>query len=146
MSRWLWRTHREKLLYLVIGGWNTLFQYGVFSLCWYLLSPHWPPAAILLTTYVIGSVNGFLGFRFIVFGASGRHPLLEYLKYQTVYLPLLGLNLVALTLLLRYRIERLRDPGGVRRVRARCGVPGQQVLCVPPHSPAAGYRMSPAAH
>lgn len=102
MSRWLWRTHREKLLYLVVGGWNTLFQYGVFSLCWYLLSPHWPPVAILLTAYVIGSVNGFLGFRFIVFGTSGRHPLLEYLKYQAVYLPLLGLNLVALPLLLRY--------------------------------------------
>lgn len=94
--------HREKLLYLVVGGWNTLFQYAVFSLCWYLLSPHWPPAAILLTAYVIGSVNGFLGFRYIVFGASGRHPLLEYLKYQAVYLPLLGLNLVALPLLLRY--------------------------------------------
>jgi putative flippase GtrA len=95
-------THREKILYLVVGGWNTLFQYGVFSLCWYLLSPYWPPVPILLLSYVIGSVNGFLGFRFIVFGASGTHPLLEYLRFQLVYLPLLALNLVGLPLLLRH--------------------------------------------
>ena len=54
--------HHEKLLYLVVGGWNVLFQYGVFSLCWYLLSPLWPPIPILLIAYLIASVNGFLGF------------------------------------------------------------------------------------
>jgi len=93
--------HREKLLYLIVGGWNTLFQYGVFSLCWYLLSPVWPPTPILLISYVIGSVNGFLGFRYIVFKPT-RHPLLEYLKFQVVYLPLLVLNLVGLPLLLKH--------------------------------------------
>lgn len=94
--------HRQKLLYLVVGGWNTVFQYGVFSLCWYYLSPNWPSTAILVTSYFIGSINGFLGFRFIVFGASGRHPVLEYIKYQAVYLPILGINLVGLPLLLNH--------------------------------------------
>lgn len=95
------RRHREKLLYLVVGGWNTLFQYGVFSLCWYLLSPHWPPAFILLVAYLIASVNGFLGFRHIVFKPK-RHPLFEYVKYQLVYLPLLGLNMIVLPALLKH--------------------------------------------
>ena len=93
--------HREKLLYLVVGGWNTLFQYGVFSLCWYLLSPHLGPIPILLISYLIASANGFLGFRYIVFKPK-RHPLLEYLKFQVVYLPLLVLNMVGLPLLLKH--------------------------------------------
>src|SRR5450759_4493480 len=92
--------HREKLLYLVVGGWNTLFQYGVFSLCWYLLSPVWPPIPILLISYLIASVNGFLGFRYIVFKPK-RHPLLECLTFQVVYVPLLVLNMVGLPLLLK---------------------------------------------
>ena len=97
----LLNAHREKLLYLVVGGWNVLFQYGVFSLCWYLLSPVWPPIPILLTAYLIGSVNGFLGFRYVVFQPAS-HPLLEYLKFQVVYLPLLLLNLVGLPLMLAH--------------------------------------------
>jgi len=34
--------HHEKLLYLVVGSWNTLFQYGVFSLCWSFLRAKTP--------------------------------------------------------------------------------------------------------
>jgi putative flippase GtrA len=96
-----WRRYRQQILYLIVGGWNTVFQYGVFSLCWYLLHTHLGPDTILLIAYVIGSVNGFLGFRYIVF-APASHPLIEYLKYQVVYAPLLALNIIALPLLLRH--------------------------------------------
>jgi len=85
-----------------VGGWNTLFTYVSFSLLYYLLSPGLHPSVILALSYVLASVNGFLGFRFIVFGASGSHPLVEYLRYQAVYLPLLALNLVLLPLLLQH--------------------------------------------
>jgi putative flippase GtrA len=95
----LYRTHREKVLYLIVGAWNTAFQYGVFVVCWYFLSPHLHPVPILCIAYVIASVNGFLGFRYIVFGPTG-HPLLEYARYQLVYVPLLVINFVGLPLLL----------------------------------------------
>ena len=95
----LLRNHREKVLYLIVGAWNTAFQYGVFALCWYLLSPHLHPVPILCIAYVIASVNGFLGFRYIVFGPTGR-PLIQYVRYQLVYVPLLVINLVGLPLLL----------------------------------------------
>ena len=98
----LWHSHREKMLYLVVGGWNTLFTWLSFSLLYYFLSPYVYSSLILVASYLIASVNGFLGFRYIVFGASGRHPLLEYIKYQVVYLPLLGLNMVILPLLLAH--------------------------------------------
>jgi len=96
-----WTTHREKLLYLVVGGWNTLFSYGCFSLCYYLLHGHVHPSLILLIAYLVASVNGFIGFRYIVFRSEGR-PLAEYLRYQLVYAPLLVLNMVILPLALRY--------------------------------------------
>ena len=97
----LLRKHHEAVLYLIVGAWNTLFQYAVFAVCWYFLSPHLQPDLVLLIAYLIASVNGFLGFRYIVFKPAS-HPLVEYLKFQLVYLPLLALNMVVLPLLLRH--------------------------------------------
>lgn len=97
----MWRAHREKILYLVVGAWNTLFQYLSFSLLYYLLHDHVFSSVILLMSYVLSSINGFLGFRYVVFQSRG-HPLSEYLRFQAVYLPLLILNMVALPLFLEY--------------------------------------------
>jgi putative flippase GtrA len=97
----LYRAHREKVLYLIVGGWNTAFQYGVFSLCWYLLGNHVHPVLILLVSYLVASVNGFLSFRYLVFRPVS-HPLVEYLRYQAVYIPILVLNMVALPLILKH--------------------------------------------
>ena len=97
----LLRAHRQKVLYLVVGGWNTVFQYSCFSLLYYVLHRHLFSSAIVLLSYFISSINGFLGFRYIVFGPTG-HPLLEYLKFQTVYVPLLVVNMAVLPLALRY--------------------------------------------
>lgn len=69
---------------------------------YYLLNGSVYTFIILILGYVIASVNGFLGFRFIVFGATGSHPVVQYLKYQAVYLPMLGLNLVFLPFMLSH--------------------------------------------
>ena len=97
----VWTAHREKILYLVVGAWNTLVQYAVFSVCWFLLHQHLHPDLVLLVAYLIASVNGFLGFRYIVFRSRG-HVFIEYLKFQVVYLPLLMVNMVVLPVLLAY--------------------------------------------
>jgi putative flippase GtrA len=97
----LYRAHKQKILFLLVGGWNTAFQYGVFALCWYLLGSHLHSVLVLLISYLIASVNGFLGFRYVVFGPA-RHPLIEYLRFQLIYIPLLALNMVALPLLLEH--------------------------------------------
>lgn len=103
MRHWqrLWVRYREQILYLIVGAWNTLFQYGCFSLCYYLLHDSVHPSVIILISYVIGSVNGFLGFRYVVFRSQG-HPLKEYVKYQLVYGPLLVINMLVLPLALEY--------------------------------------------
>lgn len=101
LARATWDGHRDKVLYLVVGGWNTVFQYVVFSVCWYFLQDVWHPDAILLLAYLIASVNGFVCFRYIVFKPTS-HPLLEYAKYQMIYLPMLVINMVILPLLLKH--------------------------------------------
>jgi len=65
------RAHREKLLYLVVGGWNTLFQYVSFSVLYYLLHAQLFSSVILFLSYALSSINGFLGFRYVVFKSNG---------------------------------------------------------------------------
>lgn len=99
--RKLMGAHREKFLYLAVGAWNTLFQFVSFSLLYYLLQDHLHPSVILFLSYVLSSINGFLGFRYIVFRTEG-HPLVQYLRFQLVYVPLLVVNMVLLPLALAY--------------------------------------------
>ena len=96
-----WPRHRQKVLYLVVGGWNTLIAYGSFALLYYLLHDRLAPSVILAIGYAAASVNGYLTFRYIVF-TPVRHPVIGYVRYQAVYLPILGINLVVLPLALTY--------------------------------------------
>jgi putative flippase GtrA len=96
-----WPRHREKAMYLVVGGWNSFVAYGCFSVLYYLLNERLAPSAILTIAYAVASVNGYLTFRYFVF-TPVRHPVVEYLRYQAVYLPILAVNLVALPLALMY--------------------------------------------
>ncbi len=95
------RRHREKLLYLVVGAWNTFFGYACFSLLYYLLQGLVFPSLILVIAYAASSVNGFLGYRYWVFRSAG-HPVAQYVRFQFVYLPLLLVNVVLLPLALAY--------------------------------------------
>jgi putative flippase GtrA len=88
-------------MYLVVGGWNTLFTYVCFSVLYYFLHDSLAPSVILTLVWAIASVNGYLTFRYLVF-TPVRHPVVEYLRYQAVYLPILALNLVGLPLALEH--------------------------------------------
>ena len=104
LQRWAlehWPRHRQKVRYLIVGGWNSLFAYGCFAILYHLLRDHLAPAAILTVSYAVASVNGYLTFRYLVFKRT-RHPVVEYLRYQAVYLPILAVNLLVLPLALMY--------------------------------------------
>ena len=88
-------------MYLVVGGWNSAFAYACFSVLYYLLSDRLAPSLILVLAYAVASVNGYLTFRYLVFHPV-RNALVEYLRYQAVYLPILAVNAVALPLALTY--------------------------------------------
>jgi putative flippase GtrA len=101
VADYFWNAHRDKMLYLLVGGWNTLFQWTTFSALYYLLGGFLFSSWILVITKVFASLNGFLCYRYIVFG-SRDHPVKEFLRFQLVYLPLFLVNLVVLPLALAY--------------------------------------------
>jgi putative flippase GtrA len=97
---------REQILYVVVGGWNTLFGYGIFALAYHLLHdvagvPKIPGSmAALIVGNIIGVANNYVLYRTIVFRSHG--PIWRELpRFMLVYLVALAVNLVALPLALR---------------------------------------------
>lgn len=91
---------REQLLYLVIGGWNTVFGYGVWAVMNYLLADHLHYLAIVVLSWPIAVLNAYVGYRYIVFRSRG--PILRELpRFSVVYLVSLIANLALLPIALR---------------------------------------------
>jgi putative flippase GtrA len=76
---------RQVLRYLVVGGWNTLFGYGLFAFFTHLLR-HVPYGYLpaLVAANVIAVSVAFLGYKWFVFRTAGNY-LREWLKTMTVY-------------------------------------------------------------
>jgi putative flippase GtrA len=91
-------------MYLLVGGWNTVFWYACFAVLYYLLWQRLAPSVIVVIAYLIATMNGFLTFRYLVFKPV-RNPIVEYFRFQGVYLPILVLNVVALPLALSMNLS-----------------------------------------
>jgi putative flippase GtrA len=86
---------REQVLYLVVGGWNTVFGYCVWALMQYLLGAYVPYLVIVLLSWPIAVLDAYLGYRYIVFRSRG--PILRELpRFSLVYVVTLVVNLVLL--------------------------------------------------
>jgi putative flippase GtrA len=86
---------REQLLYLVVGGWNTVFGYGVWALLQYLLGEHLHYLVIVLLSWPIAVLNAYLGYRYVVFRSRG--PIFRELpRFSLVYVLTLLANLALL--------------------------------------------------
>jgi putative flippase GtrA len=86
---------REQLLYLVFGGWNTVFGYGVWALLQYLLGGYLPYLVVVVLAWPIAVLNAYLGYRYVVFRSRG--PVLRELpRFSLVYLVTLVVNLALL--------------------------------------------------
>jgi putative flippase GtrA len=91
---------REQLLYLVVGGWNTVFGYGVWALLQYLLGDHLHYLVVIVLSWPFAVLNAYLGYRYIVFRSRG--PVLRELpRFSLVYLATLLVNLALLPVALR---------------------------------------------
>jgi putative flippase GtrA len=91
---------REQVLYLVVGGWNTLFGYGVWALMQYLLGDELPYLVVVVLVWPIVVLNAYLCYRYIVFRSRG--PVLRELpRFSLVYLATLLANLALLPVALR---------------------------------------------
>jgi putative flippase GtrA len=91
---------REQLLYLVVGGWNTVFGYGAWALMQYLLGDYLNYLVVIVLAWPINVLNAYLGYRYIVF--RSRSPVLKELpRFSLVYLATLLVNLALLPVALR---------------------------------------------
>ena len=88
-------------MFLLVGGWNTLFGYAVFAGFYWALHTRVPLAAVIVVAYVVGILNNFLLYKYLVFRTRGHHAR-EALRFVVVYAPLLAANLIVLPLALRY--------------------------------------------
>jgi putative flippase GtrA len=91
---------REQLLYLVVGGWNTVFGYVVWALMQYLLGDYLPYYVVILLAWPVAVLNAYLGYRYVVFRSRG--PVLRELpRFSIVYAATLVANLALLPIALR---------------------------------------------
>jgi putative flippase GtrA len=86
---------REQLLYLVVGGWNTVFGYGAWALLQYLLGDHLHYLVVVVLSWPIAVLNAYLGYRYVVF-RSRASVFKELPRFSLVYLATLVVNLALL--------------------------------------------------
>jgi putative flippase GtrA len=91
---------REQLLYLAVGGWNTVFGYAAWALLQYLLGDHLHYLVIVVLSWPIAVLNAYLGYRYVVFRSRGS-VFRELPRFSLVYLVTLLVNLVLLPIALR---------------------------------------------
>lgn len=85
--------------FVLVGGWNTVFGYGVYAAFTYLLTGRVPHAYMLASVLanIIAITMAYLGHKFVTFRTRGNY-LREYLRFYAVYgvTALVGLALLPL--------------------------------------------------
>jgi len=93
------RSRREQLLYLIVGGWNTLFGYLIWALLQYLLHDYVYYLVILVLAWFPAVLNAYFGYRIVVFRSRGK-IWRELPRFSMVYVGSLCITLVCLPILL----------------------------------------------
>ena len=88
----------ERARFLITGGINTLVGYGLFALVQATAGPLIGYLASLLIAHLLTSLLAFTLYRRYVFRVTGSR-LLDFVRFQTVYLIPLAANVIALPLL-----------------------------------------------
>jgi len=86
--------------FLVTGGFNTVFSYAVFSGLYFAFSEKVNYMVILTISTVISVTNAYICHKFFVFRTKGGY-LREYLRFYAVYSVQIGINYVALPVLIK---------------------------------------------
>lgn len=85
----------EKLRYLLAGGYNIVFGYGLFAILILILGDHVHYLLILPVSHLIAVTNAYHAYRLFVFRDATR-GMKSYLRFHSVYLGSLGFGMVGL--------------------------------------------------
>ena len=89
----------ERMRFLIIGGVNTVVAYALFVLFELTLGGRY--FLSLFLAYLLATVLAFVLHRRFTFGVTGRHSLLlDFLRFESVYVVMFLLNAALLPLLI----------------------------------------------
>jgi putative flippase GtrA len=91
-------TRQQGLRYLVIGGWNTLFGFGMFSVLQIAFGDEINYLILLTFSTILAILNAYVGYRLFVFKVKGRW-IRDLGRFSLVYVTSYLFNLAALPLL-----------------------------------------------
>ena len=95
----LMAARREQILYLAVGGWNTVFGYAEWAVLQFILGHHLHYLVIVVISWPIAVLNAYIGYRYIVFRSRGL-ILRELPRFASVYVSTLLATLVVLPIAL----------------------------------------------
>ncbi len=78
------KKNEEKVRYLIVGGWNTVFGYLSFAILYYTLSHIIHYTVLLVISYIISISNAYFCYKFFVFRTKGNY-LREYMRFYLIY-------------------------------------------------------------
>lgn len=90
----------EKLRFVVVGGFNTVLGFGAFALIQFLIGAWVGEVLVLVLAHISVSSIAFILHRRITFRVDGN-VVIDFLRFQSVYIIPIGINLVILPLLVR---------------------------------------------
>ena len=93
--------HRDKIWYLLVGAWNTLFGYLVFVALYFLLAEKINYMFLVIISNILAITNAYIGYKIFVFKTRGNY-LKEYLRFYVIYGGAIALNLVLLPILVEF--------------------------------------------
>lgn len=99
----LFKKHEQKVRYLIVGGWNTVFSYASFTILYLLLRGFLHYTIVLVINYVISITNAYICYKFFVFKTKGNH-FREYFRFYLVY----GIVFIINLALLPFAVEILK--------------------------------------
>jgi len=95
---------QERIRFLVVGGINTVFGYAVFALLYVTGGHVIGYLGSLYISYVVGVSLAFVLHRRVTFRAheTGGNPVLDFLRFSSVYVVSLVVNTIGLPLLVEF--------------------------------------------
>lgn len=84
----IWYKLPQGLRFLLVGGYNTVFGYIIFSALYYVLKNDIHYSVILFISYFIGILNNFIVFKIFVFNTKGnwlKECISTYISYMALY-------------------------------------------------------------
>lgn len=88
---------KKKLRYIIVGIWNTIFPYIVFSFLYYITNAKLHYMIILVICQILGLTNAYLCYKLLVFKTKGN-IVREYLRFYVVYGATFIVNIVLIGL------------------------------------------------